>query len=162
MIVFKVGSIEMDGSAFVLSNDSHVWEAAMQKLRRSNEYALHISNVYAGGLIVVSLVFLQTMFSLGSFDRPAFISAVAFSIGLPLLAGILIMNAVESKYPYGFPRKGLSRGVQILFAVGILAILVEVGAALWHLSWIVSLTFIGALIVATIVYGFYILGLRRK
>src|SRR5438045_823242 len=105
MIDFLVVSISIDGSAFVLSNGA--WEAAMQALkrnqemRRSNEYALHISSVYAGGLIVVSIYFLQIVFSLAKFDLPAFISAVAFVIGLPLLAGILVMNAVERKYPYG-------------------------------------------------------------
>lgn len=133
----------------------------MQKLR-SSEYALHISNIYAGGLIVVSLVFLQTMLSLGSLDLPAFISAIAFSIGLPLLAGILVINAVESKYPYGSPRKDFSRGVHALFAVGVLATLIGMGAAFWHMSWVIGLTFIVVLTVAAIVYGLYILGLEEK
>lgn len=127
----------------------------MQKLK-SDAYAITLSNLYAGGLLVVSLIILQDFITLRTPDPASFISVLAFSVALPFLAGVLVVNVVESKYPYGSSHWVIGRLVHIVFALGVLIALVGVAAAFWHVSWIAGVVFLGALVVAFIVDSVYV------
>jgi len=123
---------------------------------KGNEYAIQLHDLYAGGLLVISLVILQAFLSLTPLDLTAVISVVAFSIAIPLLAGILVVNVIENKYPYSSPHLWTSKLVDILIVVGILADLVGIGAAFWHTSRIAGITFTITAIIASVAYACYI------
>src|SRR5438874_12398517 len=108
---------------------------------KNNKYAVRLYNLYAGGLIVFSLIVLQDCMTLKPLDRPAFISVVAFAIALPLLSGMLVVNAVESKYKYGPSHSMIARLTETMFALGVIAALTGIDAAFWHISWIAGVLF---------------------
>jgi hypothetical protein len=133
----------------------------MQKLR-SDQYAVNLSNFYAGGLSAVDLVFLQAFLSLSTLNPLQVVSVIAFSIALPLLAGMLTVNMIEHYYPYRRLKSRAVHFIQALFVVGIIADIIGVDTALWSITWIVGAVFIGAFVTSIIVYGIYVSDLHGE
>ncbi len=122
-----------------------------------NEYAIRVSNRYCGGLLLISLIFLQDFTTMSKLDWAAFFSVLAFSLALPPLGATLVVNIVESKYRYGFPHATIVKAVHGLFVFGVLAALIGVITALWHIFWAAGMLFLAMLVLVTVVYGLYIL-----
>jgi hypothetical protein len=135
-----------------------VKEIFMQKVKQKvkiDNYALEMQDVYAGGLIAISLVILQGFLGLTSLDIPALISVIAFSAALPLLSGLLVLGFIERRYAYGSPRTLVASLVRILFILGIILSFVGIGAAIWHMSWIAGVISVTSSFIAAIVYVLY-------
>jgi hypothetical protein len=133
----------------------------MQKVK-IDKYALEVQDVYAGGLIAISLVILQGFIGLSSLDNAALISIIAFAAALPLLSGILVIGIIENKYAYGSPRTTIASLVRILFILGIILSLVGIEAAIWHASWIAGVVSIVSSVIASIIYALYAADLEEE
>ena len=131
----------------------------MQKMK-GNRYVIRLSNFYAGGLIAVSLIILQGFIGLGKLDPLALVSVAFFAVALPFLSGILVVNAIEGEHRSRFSSPIVVRVVDTCFFIGVLAATGGVAIALWHMSWIAGVSFLAALGIASVVYSFYIHGLR--
>ncbi len=125
-------------------------------------YAVKLHNLYAGGLIIISLVILQDFLSANPLDRPAFLAVLAFSIALPMLSGTLVLNVVEERFKYGPAKSPIAQIVRYVFLASILLDLAGIAAAFWHASWITGLVFIVSQLAALTIYGIYILKLEDK
>ncbi len=108
----------------------------MQKFSRQNhEYAVKVSNLYAGGLVIVDLAFLPVVISSSPLTFSGKFTLDAFSIALPLLVGTLVINAVESYHPSRIPNPLTVWLVHIPFIVGLLTNYVGLFALIlekWH------------------------------
>jgi hypothetical protein len=115
----------------------------------------HPSNLWSAGLLAISLIILQDLFSISSFDRPAYTSLFAFAVAIPILACNLVIN---------FTRRETGEkagGLEILFyIVGVLAAIVGVAAAFWHACWIAAIVFLSSSLVAFLVFLKLWLGYR--
>jgi TM2 domain-containing membrane protein YozV len=135
----------------------------MQKVK-IDKYALEVQDVYAGGLIAISLVILQGFIGLSpvDLDNAALISIIAFAAALPLLSGILVIGIIENKYSYGSPRTTIASLVRILFILGIVLSLVGIEAAIWHIFWIAGVVSIVFSVIASIIYALYAADLEEE
>jgi hypothetical protein len=133
----------------------------MQK-QQSNKHVLRLYNLYIAGLMALILVVLQAVFGLDKADFWVTTSVSAFSIALPLLGGVLVVNLVEERYPYGHKHSASARCLNIIFFLGIVSTLIGMDAAFWHISRLAGILFIVALVVAVIVCGWYVSDLDDK
>jgi len=135
----------------------------MDKQRsKGSKYTIEISNLYAGGLITIGLIFLQQIFSSGANNPGAIMAEIAFTIALPTLTGILITNAIQSWYPYK-PHSSLGENlIQMIFLIGVIASIVGICGIFWSLSHLVVLTFFISLLFTTFVVVFYVSTLSNK
>lgn len=102
----------------------------------------------SGGLIGIGLLITQAFISLGTYDIPATISIFAFSIAIPFLAwNVLVRTALanENKDPE-------TKGTLFLFVTGIIASLIGIDAAFWHVSWIAGVLLLISGAVGTFFY----------
>lgn len=102
------------------------------------EYENKIADVSIAGLAAVSLIMLQVMLSLVTYDIFAKLSLIAFSVALPMLACsfINLMLIRASKYSQR-PRLALW-----FWIIAITSTLIGIDAAFWHASWIAGGMFI--------------------
>jgi hypothetical protein len=134
----------------------------MQSQRmQTNKHAIRLHTLYAGGLIAVSLIMLQGFLGLGKLDIPAFISVLAFAAAIPLLAGILVINVIERRYPYSSPGSKSVKIVENFFYLGILIDLVGIASTFWHISFIAGIIFIVMAVISGLVYSIYIFNLSE-
>jgi hypothetical protein len=133
----------------------------MQK-QKSNETALHLYNLYIGGLIALILVVLQAVLGLDKADIWITISVVSFALALPPLGGMLVVNLAEERYPYAQPRSTSARLSILLFVIGVIATFIGMVTAFWHISWLAAVIFLAMILVVSIVYGWYVFGLEKK
>src|SRR6266852_4450380 len=85
-----------------------------------NRYAHDLYRLYAGGLIVISLILLQGFLNLSTLDPPALISVLAFSVALPLLSAIPVLDVIEKRFRSRSRHVGIHRMVRVAFAIGVL------------------------------------------
>ncbi len=138
----------------------------MQKVK-GDEYAMKFQQLCAGGLIGISLVFIQNFGGggaggTGSIDIPSEIATIAFALALPFLGGIFVLTIVHEEYPYGSPRSLIAKLTHVGYVFGIVCATIGVGAALWHIVWVAGIAFIVALAIAMVIYSIYMLNLEKK
>ena len=131
-------------------------------MQENDAYAIKLHNLYAGGLIAISLIILQDFLNVRSLDTPAFIAVLLFSIALPFLSGVIVLDVVEQRFTLGPARALTSKVVHIAFFLSIVTDLGAIAAAIWHASWICGVVFLGSLLAALAVYGIYIINLDDK
>jgi len=126
-----------------------------KKIKLSQEHGKGGRRVilWCGALLAVSVILLQDFITTGITDTPVFISAVALSLSIPILSGVIVALQWEvdvqfSMYGADPPRIGAVAG-SIIITVG-------VGAAFWHLSWIVGVLFIVAVLVTFVLVVRYL------
>jgi len=129
-------------------------------MQLDDTYAISLHDLYAGGLILISLVILQDFLNLKPLDRAAFLAILAFSIALPLLSGTLVLTVVEKKFTKG-PSRIIIRIEQMVFLLGIITDVIGIGAAFWHASFIAGIAFIVSVAITLIVYGAYAIKLEE-
>ena len=128
---------------------------------QNDAYTISLYNRYGGGLIVISLIVFQDFIALGVRDPASRIAIYAFSVAVPLLSGMLILNTVESKYQYIAPHLLISRVVHILLLLSIVLSLVGIVATFWHILLGAGIAFIVTLIIALVIYSIYITQLKE-
>src|SRR5262249_28156411 len=98
---------------------------------QEQEWLRQLSLIYVG-LIIIGVYLVQPFLTARSLDVSATICVVAFSLTIPLLAFLVILNRQE-----GYGRRGArSRLVAVAQAAALGAATVGVVAGFWHILWI--------------------------
>ena len=97
-----------------------------------------------GGLILIGLYMVQPFLTAPSLDLSAKVSILAFSVAIPLLAALVVVNRQEAF------RGRLTPSVTVTVArvVAQGAAFVGIVAGFWHISWVAGVTFLAAGFVA--------------
>ena len=99
--------------------------------------------IYAG-LIGIALIMAQPFLTVPELDASARISVIAFAVAIPLLAGLVLVNAQEAYRR----RRSPSVLVRVAQVVAQLAAVVGIVAGFWHMTWVAGVTFLAATLVA--------------
>ncbi|MEV6278770.1 hypothetical protein [Nocardia sp. NPDC051832] len=110
------------------------------------------NNLMYGGLIAIGVVILQGFLTAQSLGASAKISVIAFAIALPLLAVLIMIGALPGAEQRG--RDGAAKGVAVLASI------VGVIAAFWHIHWVAGVAVLVTGALATGVYGSHFTGSR--
>ena len=102
-----------------------------------------------GALILVGVYMVQPFLTAPSLDTSAKVSIVAFSVAIPLLAALVMVNRQESFRG----RRSPSGTVTISHAAAQLAAFVGTVAGFWHITWIAGVIFLAAALVAVGVHS---------
>ncbi|HEX6338263.1 MAG TPA: hypothetical protein VFZ85_14975 [Jiangellaceae bacterium] len=106
-------------------------------------------NLIYAGLMGVGIVMVQPFLTAESLDRSATICVVSWSVAIPLLAGLLMVNRQESFRR----RRTTSRTVVAVRPVALLAACVGLVAGFWHIHWIAGVAVLVSALVATGVHS---------
>jgi hypothetical protein len=110
---------------------------------------LRQNNLAYGGLIVIGVYLVQPFLTAASLDLSARICVVAFSVAIPLLAGLLILNRQEVF-------RGRVTGsvvVESARVVAQLAAFVGVVAGFWHIFWVAGVGMLAGGLLAVAVHA---------
>ncbi len=126
--------------------DDHAGPEAKLPTKITDNYRAtrNLVSTWCAALIGISLIILQDYISIGITDSAVFISLIAFSLALPLLAGTIFYFGFELQNDYTLLRY---RFTEITIITGALSALIGIDAALWHLTWIAGAVFIITLFV---------------
>ena len=102
-----------------------------------------------GALIGIAVVMVQPFLAAGAHDTAARVSVVAFSVAIPLLAALVLVNRQETFRG----RRTTSVIVMIAQSIGQLAALVGIVAGFWHITWVAGVTFLVVGVVAVGVHS---------
>jgi hypothetical protein len=113
-----------------------------------------------GGLIGIAVVMVQPFLIATSLDTSATICVVAFSIAIPFLAALVMVNRQEVFRG----RRTPSVTVTVTQAIAQLAAFVGIVAGFWHITWVAGVVMLVAALVAVGVHsaGFVRLEVTRK
>ena len=102
-----------------------------------------------GGLILIGLYMVQPFLTAPSLDVSAKVSIIAFSVAIPLLAALVVVNRQEAF------RGRLTPSVTVIVArvVAQGAAFVGIVAGFWHITWVAGVTFLAAGFVAVGVHS---------
>lgn len=110
--------------------------------------ALRPNNLSYGGLMAIGVVFLQPFVAGTPLSTAAKVCVVSFSIAIPLLAALLLVN-----YQEVFRRRATrSRVISVTRSLAQALAFTGVVAGLWHVMWVAG--------VATLVTGLVALGVH--
>jgi hypothetical protein len=113
------------------------------------EEAVRQSGLIYGGLIGIAVVMMQGFLEAPSRDTSATVSIIAFSVAIPLLAALVMVNRQEN-----FRRRRTSSvsvtGAEVV-AQG--AAFVGLVASFWHIYWIAGVVFLAAGFVGLFVHS---------
>jgi cation transport ATPase len=105
-------------------------EQASQEPEQQQEF-IRQNNVIYGGLIAMGLVLVQPFLTVSGLDWSAKICVIAFSVAIPLLAALLMVNHQET-----FRRRVTnSLAVRVTRSLAQLLAYVGVVAGFWHIMW---------------------------
>jgi hypothetical protein len=120
---------------------------------------LRQNNLIYGGLIGIGAVLVQPFLSAASLDLTATICVVAFSLAIPILSALLMLNHQEA-----FRRRAISsRFVDVGRALAQMFAFVGVVAGFWHISWVAGVGILASAVLGLAVHsvGFTRLELDR-
>jgi hypothetical protein len=110
---------------------------------------LRQNNLAYGGLIAVGVALVQPLMTAASLDPSARICVVAFSVAIPLLAGLLVLNRQEV-----FRGRGTgSVVVESARVVAQVAAFVGVVAGFWHIYWVAGVGMLAGGLLAVAVHS---------
>jgi hypothetical protein len=116
------------------------------------EHAREQDSVIYAGLIVLGVYLVQPFITATSLDMTSTICVVAFSLSLPLMAFLLMVNRLGSLY------RDASHPwyISVAKSVGILSACVGVVAAFWHMTWIARVVvMVGGILGVAVQSAFY-------
>jgi hypothetical protein len=115
----------------------------------SGEEAVKQQGVIYGGLIGIAVVMVQPLIAAPTLDASAKVSVIAFSVAIPLLASLVMVNRQEA-----FRRRRTSSvSVTIAQVLAQLAAFVGIVAGFWHIYWIAGVVFLAAGLVGVLVHS---------
>ena len=107
------------------------------------------NNLAYGGLIGIGVVMVQPFLIAASLDLPAKVCVIAFSVAIPLLAALVLLNRQEA-----FRRRAAkSIVVSTAKAVAQFCAFVAVVAGFWHILWIAGAGMLVSALVAVAVHS---------
>ena len=121
----------------------------LRRVAGQEEEWLRQNNLAYGGLIGVGVVMVQQFLTAPSLDLSAKICVVAFSVAIPLLAALLMVNRQEA-YRRRATRSGF---VSVTKGAAQVCAFVGVVAAFWHIWWIAGVGILVSGIVGVAVYS---------
>jgi hypothetical protein len=110
---------------------------------------LRQNNLAYGGLIAIGVALVQPLMTAASLDLSARICVVAFSVAIPLLAGLLVLNRQEVF-------RGRVTGsvvVESARVVAQMAAFVGLVAGFWHIYWIAGVGMLAGGLLAVAVHS---------
>ena len=113
-----------------------------------------------GGLIGIAVVMVQPFLIATSLDTSATICVVAFSVAIPVLAALVMVNRQEVFRG----RRTPSVTVTVTQAIAQLAAFVGIVTGFWHITWVAGVGMLGAGLVAVLVHsaGWWRLEVARR
>lgn len=115
----------------------------------TGEEAVRQLGLIYGGLIGIAVVMVQPLISAPSLDTSAKVSVIAFSVAIPLLAALVMVNRQESFRG----RRTPSVLVTIAHAVAQSAAFVGIVAGFWHIFWVSGIVFLVSGLIAVGVHS---------
>jgi len=123
---------------------------AAEEPEQQREWIRQNSVIY-GGLIAVGLVMVQQFLTAAALDRSAKICVLAFSVAIPLLAALILVNRQES-----FRRRPTdSRLVRVAQSIAQALAFAGMVAGFWHIWWLAG---VGVLVSAFAALGVHSAG----
>ena len=113
------------------------------------EEAVRQSGLIYGGLIGIAVVMMQGFLEAPSRDTSATVSIIAFSVAIPLLAALVMVNRQETFRRRRTPSVSVT-GAEVV-AQG--AAFVGLVASFWHIYWIAGVVFLAAGFVGLFVHS---------
>ena len=106
-------------------------------------------NLIYSGLIVIGVYLVQPFLTAGSLDLSAKVCVIAFSVAIPLLAALVVINRQEAF------RRRMTRSVLVTIAqvVAQMCAFVGVVAGFWHIMWAAGVAMLAAGLVAVGVHS---------
>jgi hypothetical protein len=121
----------------------------LRRVAGQEEEWLRQNNLAYGGLIGIGVVMVQQFLTAASLDLSAKICVVAFSVAIPLLAALVMVNRQEA-----FRRRATRSGfVSFMKGAAQVCAFVGVVAAFWHIMWIAGVGILASGIVGMAVYS---------
>jgi cation transport ATPase len=121
---------------------------ALQEPEQQREWIRQHSAVY-GGLIAVGLLLVQPFLTATALDWSARICVLAFSVAIPLLAGLVLLNHQE-----GFRRRASdSTAVRVTQSVAQGLAFAGLVAGFWHITWPAGVAVLVSSFVALLVHS---------
>ena len=114
-----------------------------------SEEAVRQDGLIYGGLIAIAVVMVQGFLEAPSRDTSARVSVIAFSVAIPLLAALVMVNRQESYRR----RRTPSASVTSAKVVALGAAFVGLVAGFWHIYWIAGVVFLAAGFVGLFVHS---------
>ena len=115
---------------------------------QEQEWLRQLSLIY-GGLILIGVYMVQPFLTAASLDLSARICVVAFSVAIPLLAALVMVNRQEA-----FRRRATSSVLATIARVVAQDLaFVGVVAGFWHIHWIAGVGMLGGAIVGVGVHS---------
>jgi len=111
--------------------------------------AVRQSGLIYGGLIGIAVVMVQGFLEAPSHDPSARVSVIAFSVAIPLLAALVMVNRQETFRG----RRTPSVSVTIAQVVAQGAAFVGLVAGFWHIDWIAGVALLAAAFVGLFVHS---------
>jgi hypothetical protein len=116
---------------------------------KGGEEAVKQSGLIYGGLIGIAVIMVQGFLEAPSGDTSARVGIIAFSVAIPLLAALVMVNRQET-----FRRRRTpSVSVTIATSVAQGAAFVGLVASFWHIYWIAGVVFLAAGFVGLFVHS---------
>ena len=121
----------------------------LRRIAGQEEEWLRQNNLAYGGLIGVGVVMVQQFLTAASLDLSAKICVTSFSVAIPLLAALVMVNRQEAY------RRRAARSGFISYTKGAAQVCAFVGvvAAFWHILWIAGVGILASGILALAVYS---------
>jgi hypothetical protein len=115
----------------------------------SGEEAVRQNGLIYGGLIGIAVVIVQGFLEAPSNAATAKISVIAFSVAIPLLAALVMVNRQETF------RRRRTPSVMVTVAQSVAqgAALVGIVAGFWHIYWIAGVVFLAAAFLGLFVHS---------
>jgi hypothetical protein len=113
------------------------------------EEAVRQQGVIYGGLIGIAVLMVQPFLTARSLDASAKVCVIAFSVAIPLLAALVMVNRQEVF------RRRQTRSVIATIArvVAQMAAFTAIVAGFWHISWVAGVSFLVAGLLAAGVHS---------
>jgi len=119
-----------------------------QHPRREQEWLRQLSLIYSG-LILIGVYMVQPFLTAASLDLSAKICVVAFSVAIPLLAALVLVNQQEA-----FRRRATTSVLAVIArVVAQNCAFVGVVAGFWHIHWIAGVGMLASGLVAVVVHS---------
>lgn len=115
----------------------------------TGEEAVRQLGLIYGGLIGIAVVMVQPFLAAASLDATAKVAVIAFSVAIPLLAALAMVNRQEAFRH----RRTPSLSVTITQVIAQLAAFIGIVAGFWHIDWRAGVAFLAAGFVGVLVHS---------
>ena len=112
------------------------------------------NNLMYGGLIGIGIVMVQPFLTVSSLDLAALICVVAFSVAIPLLAGLVLVTHQEAF----MQRASGSKLVTIAQSVAVFFAFTGIVSGFWHVTWMAG---VGVLVASALALAVHSAGYSK-